>query len=163
MKTFQGISFEAFIGALYLDTNYETCEKIVLEKLFTDKHIEKLENKIVSYKGLLLEWSQKKKVTIKYEITEETLPNKNLLFKSCIYLNNVKYLLPQKLLRKKQKKKQQRAFYSLNKKNTLLKNKKIFLDLEMMNQWILVFTKINKKLPDHEIFFEINKINPSNS
>ena len=32
---------------------------IVLEKLFTDKDIERLENKIVSYKGLLLEWSQK--------------------------------------------------------------------------------------------------------
>ncbi len=41
-ENISGNLFEAFIGALYLDTNYETCEKIVLEKLFTDKHIEKL-------------------------------------------------------------------------------------------------------------------------
>ena len=100
-------------------------EKIVLEKLFTDKHIEKLENKIVSYKGLLLEWSQKKKVTIKYEITEETLPNKNLLFKSCIYLNNVKISSATETSKKKaEEKAAQRAFYSLNKKENIVEKQK---------------------------------------
>ena len=124
-ENISGNLFEAFIGALYLDTNYETCEKIVLEKLFTDKHIEKLENKIVSYKGLLLEWSQKKKVTIKYEITEETLPNKNLLFKSCIYLNNVKISSATETSKKKaEEKAAQRAFYSLNKKENIVEKQK---------------------------------------
>ena len=124
-ENISGNLFEAFIGALYLDTNYETCEKIVLEKLFTDKHIEKLENKIVSYKGLLLEWSQKKKVTIKYEITEETLPNKNLLFKSCIYLNNVKISSATETSKKKaEEKAAQRAFYSLNKKEHIVEKQK---------------------------------------
>ena len=124
-ENISGNLFEAFIGALYLDTNYETCEKIVLEKLFTDKHIEKLENKIVSYKGLLLEWSQKKKVTIKYDITEETLPNKNLLFKSCIYLNNVKISSATETSKKKaEEKAAQRAFYSLNKKEHIVEKQK---------------------------------------
>ena len=93
--------------------------------MFTDKHIEKLENKIVSYKGLLLEWSQKKKVTIKYDITEETLPNKSLLFKSCIYLNNVKISSATETSKKKaEEKAAQRAFYSLNKKENIVEKQK---------------------------------------
>ena len=36
-------------------------EKIVLEKLFTDKHIEKLENKIVSYKRIIARMEPKEK------------------------------------------------------------------------------------------------------
>ena len=81
--------------------------------------------KSVSYKGLLLEWSQKKKVTIKYEITEETLPNKNLLFKSCIYLNNVKISSATETSKKKaEEKAAQRAFYSLNKKENIVEKQK---------------------------------------
>ena len=64
-ENINGNLFEAFIGAIYLDFNYNICKEIVLDKIFPEKEIEKLENKIVSYKGLLLEWSQKKKVSIK--------------------------------------------------------------------------------------------------
>ncbi|MGZ5262391.1 MAG: ribonuclease III family protein, partial [Kaistella sp.] len=65
-ENISGNLFEALIGALYLDVEYETCKKVVLERLLTPSEINKLENKIVSYKGLLLEWSQKKKVSIRY-------------------------------------------------------------------------------------------------
>ena len=66
-ENISGNLFEALIGAVYLDFHYDTCKRIILEKLLTPSEINKLENKIVSYKGLLLEWSQKKKVNIKYE------------------------------------------------------------------------------------------------
>lgn len=125
-ENISGNLFEALIGAIYLDTNYENCEKIVLEKLFKEKDIEKLENKIVSYKGLLLEWSQKKKVVIKYETTEETFPNKNLVFKSCVLLNNEKISCATETSKKKSEEKAaQRAFYTLNKKENILEQKNI--------------------------------------
>ena len=79
-----GNLFESLVGAIYLDLDYEICKKIVLDRLLTPSEINKLENKIVSYKGLLLEWSQKKKVVIKYETCEEMQPNKNMVFRTCL-------------------------------------------------------------------------------
>ena len=125
-ENINGNLFEAFIGAIYLDFNYNICKTIVLEKLFTDKDIERLENKIVSYKGLLLEWSQKKKVTIKYETSEEITPNKSLIFRSCIYLNNEKLSTASETSKKKaEEKAAQRAFYTLNKKEHIVEQKNI--------------------------------------
>lgn len=124
-ENINGNLFEAFVGAIYLDFNYEECEEIVLQRLFTDKDIEKLENKIVSYKGLLLEWSQKKKVSIKYLTTEEALPNKNLLFKSSVFLNDQKISSATETSKKKSEEKAaQRAFYSLNKKENIIEKQK---------------------------------------
>lgn len=124
-ENISGNLFEAFIGALYLDNHYKICEEIVLEKLFTEKDIERLENKIVSYKGLLLEWSQKKKVIIKYETSEEILHNKNFLFKSYVYLNNEKISSATETSKKKaEEKAAQRAFYSLNKKENIVEKQK---------------------------------------
>ncbi len=124
-ENISGNLFEALIGAIYLDFNYETCKKIVLEKLLTEKDIEKLENKIVSYKGILLEWSQKKKVTIRYETSEENLPNKSIIFKSCIYLNDEKISNASETSKKKaEEKAAQRAFYTLNKKENIVEKQK---------------------------------------
>lgn len=116
-----GNLFEALIGALYLDVDYETCKKVVLERLLTPSEINKLENKIVSYKGLLLEWSQKKKVNIKYETCEEMQPNKNLVFRSHVLLDDVKISNATETSKKKaEEKAAQRAFYILNKKQSIL-------------------------------------------
>ena len=112
---------ESLIGALYLDVDYETCKKIVLERLLTPSEINKLENKIVSYKGLLLEWSQKKKVIIKYETCEEVQPNKNMVFRSHVWLDEVKIANATETSKKKaEEKAAQRAFYILNKKQSII-------------------------------------------
>ena len=120
-----GNLFEALIGALYLDVDYETCKKVVLERLLTPSEINKLENKIVSYKGLLLEWSQKKKVNIKYETCEELQPNKSLVFRSYVWLDEEKISNATETSKKKaEEKAAQRAFYILNKKQSILENQK---------------------------------------
>lgn len=124
-ENISGNLFEAFIGAIYLDFKYEKCKQIVMEKLLNEKEIEKLENKIVSYKGLLLEWSQKKKVAIKYETLEEVLPNKNIIFRSFIYLNDEKLSNASETSKKKaEEKAAQRAFYTLNKKENIVEKQK---------------------------------------
>ncbi len=125
-ENINGNLFEAFVGAIYLDFNYDICQEIVLDRLFSEKEIERLEHKIVSYKGLLLEWSQKKKVSIRYETTEEPLPNKNLIFKTCVYLNENKIASATESSKKKaEEKAAQRAFYSLNKKENIIEQKNI--------------------------------------
>lgn len=124
-ENISGNLFEAFIGAIYLDFNYDICKEIVLDKIFSEKEIEKLENKIVSYKGLLLEWSQKKKVSIKYETSEEQLPNKSFIFRTCVFLNNTKIASATETSKKKaEEKAAQRAFYTLNKKENIIEKQK---------------------------------------
>lgn len=74
---------------------------------------------------MLLEWSQKKKVTIKYDTSEETLPNKSLIFRSSIYLNNEKISSATETSKKKaEEKAAQRAFYTLNKKEHIVEKQK---------------------------------------
>lgn len=120
-----GNLFESLVGAIYLDLDYEICKKIVLDRLLTPSEINKLENKIVSYKGLLLEWSQKKKVVIKYETCEEMQPNKNMVFRTYVWLNQERIANATETSKKKaEEKAAQRAFYILNKKQSILENPK---------------------------------------
>lgn len=120
-----GNLFESLVGAIYLDLDYEICKKIVLDRLLTPSEINKLENKIVSYKGLLLEWSQKKKVVIKYETCEEMQPNKNMVFRAYVWLDKERIANATETSKKKaEEKAAQRAFYILNKKQSILENPK---------------------------------------
>ncbi len=120
-----GNLFEALIGAIYLDLDYETCKKVVLERLLTPTSINKLENKIVSYKSLLLEWSQKKKEQIRYDTFQETQPGRQVVFRSIIWINDRKIANATETSKKKaEEKAAQRAFYILNKKQSILENSK---------------------------------------
>ncbi|AYO58521.1 ribonuclease III [Chryseobacterium sp. 6424] len=124
-ENISGNLFEALIGALYLDVDYETCKKVVLERLLTPSEINKLENKIVSYKSLLLEWSQKKKVQIRYDTYEEIQPGRNLVFRSVVWLDDQKVANATETSKKKaEEKAAQRAFYMLNKKQSIIENSK---------------------------------------
>lgn len=120
-----GNLFEAFVGAIYLDLGYEICSKTVLERLLTPAEMAKLENKIMSYKGLLLEWSQKKKCILSYETIEEHLPNKTLVFRSIVKIDGEKIANATESSKKKaEEKAAQRAFYILNKKEHILEKSK---------------------------------------
>jgi len=68
-----GNIFEALIGAIYLDKGYTFCQKFVHEKVIVPYvDIEKLEGKITSYKGLIIEWCQKQKKKYSFDIYEDS-------------------------------------------------------------------------------------------
>lgn len=69
-----GNAFEAFIGAIYLDQGYERC-KLYIEKRIIKPYIDldKLSRKEVNFKSKLIEWSQKNKVKISFELIEQSL------------------------------------------------------------------------------------------
>ena len=68
-----GNIFEALIGAIYLDRGYNYCKKFIYEKVITPYvDIPKLEGKITSYKGLIIEWCQKRKKKYHFETYEDT-------------------------------------------------------------------------------------------
>ncbi|MGB5463770.1 MAG: ribonuclease III [Aureibaculum sp.] len=68
-----GNIFEALVGAVFLDKGYNTCSKFI-DKTVIEPYvdIERLEGKITSYKSVLIEWCQKMKKNIQYEIYEDT-------------------------------------------------------------------------------------------
>jgi len=68
-----GNIFEALIGAIYLDQGYKFCQKFIHETVIVPYvDIEKLEGKITSYKGLIIEWCQKQKKKYKFETYEDS-------------------------------------------------------------------------------------------
>ncbi|WP_445748276.1 ribonuclease III [Polaribacter sp.] len=68
-----GNIFEALIGAIYLDKGYNLCERFIYRNVIIPHvDIEKLEGKITSYKGLIIEWCQKQKKKYKFETYEDT-------------------------------------------------------------------------------------------
>jgi ribonuclease III len=124
-ENISGNLFEALIGAVYLDFQYDACKRIILERLLTPSEINKLENKIVSYKGLLLEWSQKKKLNIRYETCEEIQVNKAIVFRCHVWFGEERIANATETSKKKaEEKAAQRAFYILNKKENILGNPK---------------------------------------
>jgi len=68
-----GNIFEALVGAIYLDKGYNTCQKFIHKNVIVPYvDIQKLEGKITSYKGLIIEWCQKKKKKYTFDTYEDT-------------------------------------------------------------------------------------------
>ncbi|CAI8441695.1 MAG: Ribonuclease 3 [Polaribacter sejongensis] len=68
-----GNIFEALIGAIYLDKGYNACQKFIYNNVIVPYvDIEKLEGKITSYKGLIIEWCQKQKKKYIFDSYEDS-------------------------------------------------------------------------------------------
>jgi len=91
-----GNIFEALIGAIYLDKGYNFCQKFIYQNVIVPYvDIAKLEGKITSYKGLIIEWCQKQKKKYSFDTYEELLlrkKQKNKLQKECIMLSKKRFL-----------------------------------------------------------------------
>ena len=68
-----GNIFEALVGAIYLDKGYNACQKFIFENVIVPYvDIAKLEGKITSYKGLIIEWCQKQKKKYSFDTYEDS-------------------------------------------------------------------------------------------
>lgn len=69
-KSIYGDAMEALIGAIYVDRGYAYCQRFIVEKLLQEEiDIPSLEKRIASHKGALLEWGQKHRQTVDFNMT----------------------------------------------------------------------------------------------
>ncbi|ALU75797.1 ribonuclease III [Tenacibaculum finnmarkense] len=84
-----GNIFEALIGAIYLDRGYNYClEFIYKEVVLPYVNLERLEGKISSYKGYVIEWCQKNKKKYKFESFEDSGNQAKKHFSVTLHIND---------------------------------------------------------------------------
>lgn len=67
-----GNAFEAFIGAIYLDRGYRYCYKFIEDRILHQLiDIDKVANEEINFKSKLIEWCQKKRVQVKFELISQ--------------------------------------------------------------------------------------------
>lgn len=83
-----GNALEALIGAIYLDKGYDTCYRFIRDviiKKYID--LDNIAKKEVNFKSSLIEWSQKNKLEISFELIESFTDNDgNPVFQTGVFL-----------------------------------------------------------------------------
>ena len=87
-----GNAFEALIGALYLDRGYNLCMRFMQEKILKKMvNIDTVAYKEVNFKSRLIEWAQKNKMTIAFNLLEQKKDDEgNPVFKYCVVIEGIK-------------------------------------------------------------------------
>lgn len=67
-----GDAFEALIGAIYMDKGYEQTKQFILDRVVRNYiDLNELQQKETDYKSKLVEWAQKEKKELKFNLVEE--------------------------------------------------------------------------------------------
>jgi len=84
-----GNLFEALVGAVYLDTGFDTCSRFVHTCMITPYvNLSELHNKVLSYKSLLVDWFQKNRMQYRFEIAQDNGIEKATHYKAKLWIDN---------------------------------------------------------------------------
>lgn len=88
VSTIEGNAFEALIGAMYLDSDFETVkatfENYIIKRYINFKEVLSQE---MDFKSLLLIWGQKNKFEISFEITDAASKENNFIYTAVAIIN----------------------------------------------------------------------------
>ncbi|GAB6011622.1 ribonuclease III [Viscerimonas tarda] len=78
-KTYMyGNALEALIGAIYLDQGYRAAKRFVYERLIKERlNMNSVAHKEVNFKSRLIEWGQKNKIEISFDLIETFIDKEN--------------------------------------------------------------------------------------
>lgn len=83
-----GNALEALIGAIYLDQGYRVTKKFVYERLIQQHlNIESVAELEVNYKSRVIEWSQKQKISVSFDLIDSFVDAQNIpIFKTAVLI-----------------------------------------------------------------------------
>lgn len=86
-----GNAFEAFIGAIYLDQGYDRCKQFMEQRIINQYiDLEKISRKEVNFKSKLIEWSQKNKTEVSFELIEQSFDqDSNPIFQTEVRIEGI--------------------------------------------------------------------------
>jgi len=91
-KNLYGDTFEALVGAIYLDKGYQTCKKVIINRIIKMHYdIDELVSTHINYKSLLLEWSQYEKNKVEFRPSTIFLDNRVKQYKVEIVIDGFPY------------------------------------------------------------------------
>lgn len=88
LSTLEGNALEALIGAIYLDSNYDTTKKVVIHHLFRiHLDLTRLLEKEIDFKSSLFIWCQKNKLELNFSIIREEQKNNSWEYETEVSIN----------------------------------------------------------------------------
>ncbi len=86
-----GNAFEALVGAVYLDRGYEACRRFVERRILEHLiDIDKIAYQEMNFKSKLLEWTQKHRLKLEYELlAEERDSSGSPVFRTRVLINGI--------------------------------------------------------------------------
>lgn len=87
-----GDAFEALIGAIYLDKGYAQTQDFILNRVVKNNiDLEELENREVDFKSKLIEWVQKEKKKLNFNLVREVGSGNEKQFLIEVSIDNISY------------------------------------------------------------------------
>jgi ribonuclease III len=89
-RSMYGDAFEALIGAIYLDKGYKIAQKFILERIIRH-HVDlrEIEETEKNFKSVILNWGQKEKHSVVFELMEDDLQSRQIKVRLLIDDNEV--------------------------------------------------------------------------
>lgn len=87
-----GNAVEALVGAVFLDRGYNGCKQFVENRLFGNIDLEKLAHHQENFKSQLMEWGQKTRRNVEFEVFDrDPLPPNTQQFLAKVNINGAEY------------------------------------------------------------------------
>ncbi len=91
-KSLGGNTFEALMGAIYLDKGFNFTKKVIINQIIRiHLDLDQLQQTDVNFKSKLLEWGQKNKHHIDFRLVDTTTENHRKLFHVQVFIDEEAY------------------------------------------------------------------------